>query len=82
MFDFNEWKLKNKYILIYLYNNLYEMAKQYDIKIINNDVTYNNFLKMMYNESSKEVISRELFPEYYDISYHSKGYDSYNIFDI
>lgn len=82
MVEFNEWKNKNKHVLIHLYNNLYIIAKKYNINIINNDITYNNFLKMMYNESSKEVISRELFPEYRDIFYHSKGFENYNVFDI
>lgn len=82
MVGFEEWNYKNKNVLKVLYNELIYMSLKYKIEIIDNINTYNNFLKMMYNESSKTVLSEELFPEYYDIFYHSDGYEDYKVYQI
>ena len=82
MVNFNEWSYENKHVLKYLYYKLLVLSNKYKIHIINNENTYNNFLKMMYHSSSKQLISRELFPEYYDIHYHSSGSETYKIFDV
>lgn len=82
MVEFNEWVYKNKYILRYLYTKLLVLSNKYKIEIINNQNTYNSFLKMIYNSSSKKIISRELFPEYYDIHYYANGSEKYKVFDV
>jgi len=82
MLDFNEWFNQNKYVLEYLYNRLCILSNKYKIHIIDTENTYNNFLEMMYHSSSKQVISRDLFPEYYDVHYHSDGHEKYKVFNI
>jgi len=82
MADFDEWSKKNKHVLKSVYYKLLVLSNKYKIYMINDANTYNNFLKMMYHSSSKQVISRDLFPEYYDIHYHSPGSEKYKVFDI
>jgi hypothetical protein len=82
MVEFSEWNYQNKHILRYLYAKLLILSNKHKIQIINSENTYNNFLKMMYHSSSKKILSRELFPEYYDIYYHANGSEEYKTFDL
>jgi hypothetical protein len=82
MNDFNTWYKINKNVLKHLYYELINISKDNDIIIINNNKTYNNFLKMMYYESSKKVINKIEFPEYFYNRYNSKGYEKYKILNI
>ena len=76
----NLWYKLNKNILQYLYNLLINLSKdRYKIKIIDNKNTYNNFIIMMYNESSKTTVDRELYPEFFDKKFNSSGYNKYKI---
>jgi hypothetical protein len=82
MNDFNTWYKINKNVLEHLYYELINISKENDIIIINNNRTYDNFLKMMYNESSKKVINKIEFPEYFYRRYNSNGYQQYKILNI
>ena len=57
MSEFDFWYNTNKHALDELYYKLIFISKSYSIIIIDNDKSYNNFLIMMYNESSKKVIT-------------------------
>lgn len=82
MHDFDLWYKKNKNVLIHLYYILIDISKSYNIIIIDNNNSYNNFLYMMYNESSKKVIDKILYPEFFYKRYNSKEYHNYKILNI
>ena len=65
MNNFDEWYNINKGVLVYLYNKLFIISKNYDINLINNDETFENYLDMMYNLSNKKVIDKELYPHFF-----------------
>ena len=76
----NSWYKLNKNILQYLYNILIKLSNdRYKIKIIDNKNTYNNYIIMMYNESNKGIVDRELFSEFFNKKYNSFGYEKYII---
>ncbi len=41
------------------------LTKSYNINIIQNDNTYHNFTRMLYNESNYHLVDKNLFEEYY-----------------
>lgn len=65
--NINIWEKYNIIALEHLYNKLIDIAQGRGITLFDNEYTYRNFIKMMYNESDKTVINYDLFPEY-DIS--------------
>lgn len=65
MNSFEDWFEVNKYALKNIYDKLIELSKDCGIIIINNQNSINNYLRMMYNESNKDVINYELYPEYF-----------------
>lgn len=65
MNSFEDWFEVNKYALKHIYYKLIDLCKGCNIIIINNQHTINNYLKMMYNESNKDIINYELYPEYF-----------------
>ena len=79
MIPYTEWYKNNKNVLNYLYNKLNDMSKSYGIILIDNNKTYNNFISMMYNESNKSIIDKELYPEFYPKKYDCNGYQKYII---
>jgi len=79
MDNFDCWYSSNKSVLDVLYYKLIILSKSYGIIIKNNNNSYNNYLYMMYNESTKENIDRNLYTEYYYKKYNSPGYDEYTI---
>lgn len=79
MYSFDYWFQMNKVILKYLYNKLFLICKTYGITLINNKNTKFNFLLMMYNESNKDIIDKNLNLEYFYRKYNSKGYEDYTI---
>ena len=79
MGDFNRWFKINKNVLEHLYNHLIDLSLSYGIKLIDNQHTINNFIYMMYNESSKKVINKELYPEFFYKKFNSFGYENYTI---
>jgi hypothetical protein len=66
MVEFNKWCNKNEIVLKYLYYKLLSICDDYNLKLIDNEKCYENYLKMMYNSSSKSIIDKTLFPEFYD----------------
>ena len=82
MHDFDSWYKTNKNALIHLYHILIDISKSYNIIIIDNNNSYNNFLEMMYNESSKMVIDKILYPEFFYKRYNSNGCENYKILNI
>jgi hypothetical protein len=79
MIPYTEWYKKNKNVLNYLYNKLNDMSNSYGIILNDNNKTYNNFISMMYNESTKSIINKELYPEFYPKKYDCYGYQNYII---
>lgn len=79
MSDFNHWFKINKNALEHLYHHLIDISLSYGIKLIDNQDTINNFIYMMYNESSKRVINKELYPEFFYKKFNSRGYEEYKI---
>ena len=65
MDKFNIWYEINKNALAHLYFKLIKISKSHGIKIINNQESMDDFIYMMYNESSKKIINYELYPEYF-----------------
>jgi hypothetical protein len=65
MTEFNIWYEINKNALAHLYFKLIKISKSHGIKIINKQESMNDFIYMMYNESSKQIINPELYPEYF-----------------
>lgn len=65
MNNFDDWYNINRGALIYLYNKLFIISKNYGLFLIDNDNTYESYLEMMYNLSNKEVIDEEYYPEFF-----------------
>ncbi len=61
---FDNWWEHNSDVLEILYYELIDISKRYGIKIINNQTTINSFIKMMYYESTKELIDYNMYPEF------------------
>jgi len=61
--NINYWYSKNKNALDYLFSDLINISKTYGIIIKENNESYNNYIKMMYYESNKEIIDKTLYPE-------------------
>ena len=59
----NYWYSKNKNALDYLFSDLINISKTYGIIIKENNQSYNNYIRMMYYESNKEIIDKTLYPE-------------------
>lgn len=79
MGDFNRWLKINRNALEHLYYHLIDLSLSYGIKIIDSEETVDNFIYMMYNESSKRVINKELYPEFFYKKFNSPGYEKYKI---
>ena len=60
------WYKQNKEALDYLFNDLINISKTYGIIIKENNESYNNYIKMMYYESNKEIIDKKLYPEIFN----------------
>jgi hypothetical protein len=69
---FDNWWEHNSDVLENLYYELIYIAKTHGIKIINNQTTINSFIKMMYYESTKELVDYNLYPEF--IRKHESNY--------
>ena len=82
MYSFDEWIKYNKPVLKHLFNKLFITCEEYGIHLINDKRAYQNFYLMMYNESTKEIVDRELYSEFFYQKFHSKGYEEYKILDI
>jgi len=76
------WINININVLNHLYYKMIHVSKIHGINIIDTQQSFDNFVYMIYNESSREVINRESHPEYFDIMYNSSGYEDYEITDI
>jgi hypothetical protein len=79
MHNFDLWYKMNENILTYLYYELMNISKSYSIILIDDNNSYNNFLTMMYNESSKELIDKNMYPEFFYKKYNKNGYEKYKI---
>lgn len=64
--NINYWYTKNKNALDYLFSDLINISKTYGIIIQENNQSYNNYIKMMYYESNKEIIDKTLYPELFN----------------
>jgi hypothetical protein len=82
MYSFDEWIKYNKPVLKHLFNQLSITCEEYGIHLINDKGAYRNFYLMMYNESTKEIVDRELYSEFFQQKFNSKGYEEYTILDI
>jgi hypothetical protein len=80
---YDMWYKNNKKLLNHLYYELINISKDHNIIICDNDITYNNYLKMMYNSSSKKYIDKSLYPEFFHKKNNNhKKYKKYKILDI
>jgi hypothetical protein len=82
MYNFENWYKINMNVLIHLYYILIDISKSYNIVIIDNNNSYNFFLEMMYNESTKNVIDKIFYPEFFYNKYNSKICKDYKILNI
>jgi hypothetical protein len=73
------WLNKNRNALKKLYYSLISLSKSYGIILNDDDTSINNFIIMMYYESDKTIIDKNLYPEYFNVKYNSIGYEKYRI---
>lgn len=74
MVEYSLWCKKNEVILEYLYYTLLNICHKNKFVINDNEKCYNYFLKMMYNQSNKIIIDKELFSEYFEINSLDENY--------
>ncbi len=55
--SFQYWKKKNESVLEMLYKDLIDKARHMGMKIYDDDESYQNFVKMMYDESNGEIVN-------------------------
>jgi hypothetical protein len=55
------WFKHNKHLLEHLYYYLINLCHKHNIKLIPSKELANNFIRMMYNESLKTIIDKELY---------------------
>lgn len=79
MTNFDNWYKFNKNALKYLFIELRNICSKYNINLINNNNSFNNFILMMYQESNKEIINKELYPEFFYKKINMPGFDNYQI---
>ena len=79
MTNFDNWYKINKNALKYLFVELRNICYKYNIYLINNNNSFNNFILMMYQESNKEIINKELYPEFFNTKINMPGFDNYLI---
>jgi hypothetical protein len=75
MNSFEDWYKENKVILKHLYYELINICSNHCVKIINNDRAIDDFNRMMYIESNKEIIDKKFYPEFFCKKINSKGYE-------
>lgn len=56
--SFQYWKKQNEAVLEMLFKDLMEEARHAGLKIYDDDESYHNFLKMMYDESNGEIVNK------------------------
>jgi hypothetical protein len=59
--SYEKWSSVNTKALKYVHNTLIKICNYYGIQLINDKDSYNCYLKMMYNESSKVLLDPELY---------------------
>ena len=64
-YSMKEWFEINRNALEYLYYQLLNISSYHGIKLIVDEISKNNFINMMYNESNGDVIDEKLFPEFF-----------------
>ena len=79
MDNFDNWFKMNKNALEHLYNKLLIISERHGYKLYRDQNTMNDFIIMMYEESEKKVIDKDLYPEFFNKRYNSSGYEKYNI---
>jgi hypothetical protein len=60
------WFKKNKNVLEHLYYYLIDLCNKYKLKLIDSPELRDSFIRMMYNESLKNIVDKNLYPEYFD----------------
>jgi len=65
MYEFDFWYQKNKSALEHLYFKLIEISLNYSVYIFNDKKSFNHFLKMMYDQSSKNIIQENIHTEFF-----------------
>jgi hypothetical protein len=79
MTSFEKWLKINKNALKYLFIELVNISNNYGIFLTHNKFIFNNFILMMYSNSNKEIINKELYPEFFYKKINSFGYQNYQI---
>lgn len=64
-YSLEEWFEINRNALEYLYYQLANISSSHGIKIIIDEISKDNFINMMYNESNGDIIDEKLFPEFF-----------------
>ena len=82
MDNFDNWAYINIDVLNHLYYKMIQISNIHGIKIIDAQSSFDNFVYMVFNESSKKIINRELYPQFFDRIYNSDGYQDYKILEI
>ncbi len=59
------WLNHNKEVLDFLYINFLEICEDNDFKLIEDDNTKSEFYKMMYEESTGELLNKNYFSDFF-----------------
>jgi len=81
MTKFENWYNINKNALKYLFIELTNICTNYGIILSKNKYIFDNFLCMMYQESNKDIINKDLYPEFFYAKLNTTGYQDYLILD-
>ena len=76
MYSFDEWMNHNKPVLDSLFMKLYLTCEEYGIHLTNDNESHKKFYLMMYNESTKEIVDRELYSEFFHQNSYLEEYES------
>lgn len=81
MSKFYSWYKINKNALEFLYMRLLIISNINGIKLKDDSTCINNFIIMMYNESNKELIDKDLHPDFFKNRFYTENYEKYKILD-
>ena len=65
MHEIDYWIQTNFNVLVHLFKKLIVISNSNGIQLIDNQSSFDNFLYMMYKESSHSYIDKNLYPEFF-----------------
>ncbi len=60
---FGEWYMRHEKVLQRLYDELYHICEKNELHLIRGQESFNKFVEMMYNESNKELMHKDVEEE-------------------